>query len=243
MHKIAVCIPTVGAPTWGLFDSFGPFQAYHYLEHPEIGITVIRPPRPLPIDVARNYLAQQAIDGGFDALWFVDQDCKFNPHTLERLMRWDKDVVGALCMIRGDWIRPMVFRGRREPDSEFWKIAIDDVYNFMRLYGNVQTNEPQDIEAPENECLFEADFTGCHCLLIKTDVLRKMEWPWFSGIPGQEDRYFCLKAKELGIPVYVDFGTFVGHLTGERSLGVMDFMAHYLLTAALVEEGDSVQNQ
>lgn len=232
--KIALCIPMNGQPEWSLLRSVAQWQAYHYRASPEIPVDIILPPRALPVDVARNFLAQQVVDGDYDYLWFVDQDADFNPRTLERLMGWDKGIVGALCMIRGSeacW--PMVFRGRQAPESDYWHIAIDQAYNYLRQYADVETNVPQVIEPIPDGSLFEADFTGCHCLLIKADVLRALPPPWFHGQPGQEDRYFCLKAIEAGHKVWVDFSTIVGHATGSRTIGVWDFMSHYLYKSML----------
>ena len=123
-----------------------------------------------------------------------------------------------------------------------WQISVNEVYDYVRQYGDVRTNEPQFIDPIPDDSLFAADFTGCHCLLIKTDVLRAMSEPWFSGIPGQEDRYFCLNANNEGYQVCVDFSTVVGHMTGERSLGVRDFVANYLLELALEGE-ENVQGE
>ena len=233
MAKVALCIPTLGPPTWGLFDSFGQWQARHYaLDRGPV--TTIRPPRPLPVDVARSYLVQRVLEGDYDYLWFTDQDAKYTPDTLDRLMAWDVDIAGALCFMReNEWCRPMVFRGQLADDPERWRIPADEVYNYLRLYADVTINAPQVIDPIPDGSLFEADFTGCHCLLIKRHVLETLEWPWFSGLPGQEDRYFCLKAAEAGFKIHVDFSTIVGHMMGERSIGVYDYMAQYLYQSLL----------
>jgi len=232
--SVALCIPTLGPPTWALFDSFGQWQSYHYQQHPDIAVTVIRPPRSLPIALARTYLAREVLRGGYDYLWFTDQDASYLPQTLDRLMAWNVPIVGALCLIRAPaWCTPMVFRGQKTPGSDFYKIPVDEVYNYLRMYADVEQNGPQIIEPVPEGSLFECDFTGCHCLLIKREVLETMTSPWFAGDPGQEDRYFCLEAKKAGFPVYVDFSTFVGHATGVRLLGVYDFMAHYLYQSLL----------
>lgn len=232
--SIALCIPTMGQPTWALFDSFGQWQSYHYSTHPEIAVTIFRPPRPLPVDVARTFLTQQVLEGDYDYLWFTDQDAAYLPPTLERLLAWDLPIVGALCMIRAStWCAPMVFKGQREPDSDYYKMSVDEVYNFLHTYADVETNNPQCIEPVPVDSLFECDFTGCHCVLIKREVLEALEPPWFSGRPGQEDKYFYLKAKEAGFSTFVDFSTFVGHVTGARIIGVYDYMAHYLYQSLL----------
>lgn len=234
MAKVALCIPTLGAPTWAMFDSFGKWQSYHYQVHPDIAVMVIRPPRALPIDVARTYLAQQVLNGDYDYLWFTDQDAAYLPTTLERLMAWDVPIVGALCMMRmPTFCTPMLFRDRKEPDSEFYRIPVNEVYMYLREYADVETNEPQAIDPVPPGSLFEVDFTGCHCLLIKREVLLAIEPPWFYGRPGQEDRYFCFKAHDAGYPIHVDLSTLAGHSASERVIGAYDFMSHFLYQNAL----------
>ena len=232
--SIALCIPTMGPPTWSLFDSFGLWQSYHYSVHPEIPVTVIRPPRPLPVDVARSFLAAQVLDGDYDYLWFTDQDAAYTHDTLDRLLAWDMPIVGALCFVRAPtWCMPMVMQGQKEPGSDDYHVPVDEIYNYLREHADVETNEPQVINPVPPDSLFECDFTGCHCLLIKREVLEAMEPPWFQGLPGREDKYFCLKAKAAGFPVYIDFSTIAGHATGERIIGVYDYMAHYLYQSLL----------
>jgi hypothetical protein len=237
--KVALGIPTLGPPTWGLFDSFGQWQAYHYHEHPDIAVTVIRPPREAPVDMSRSYIVTQVLKGDYDWLWFTDQDAVYLPPTLDRLMAWDKPLVGALCLMRKqEFCEPMIFKGRLEPDSDKWRVVIYEVYEYLRQFANVETNGPQLIDPIPPGSLFEADITGCHCLLIRRDVLEEMDPPWFFGMPGQEDMYFCQKATANGVQLYIDFSTFVSHATGTRYLGVYDFMAHYLLKLATMEDVD-----
>jgi hypothetical protein len=235
--NIALCIPTCGHPTWGLFDSMVQFLAYHHALHPGISITVIRPPRPLPIDIARTYLAEQVLKSDYDYLWFVDQDCMFVPPTLDRLLSRDVDIVGALCMMRmTNACPPMVYRGQNEAKDQ-WMVATQAVHDVLRVNYNCLTNAPQILETPPDDSLFESDFTGCHCLLIKRGVLEAMEHPYFSGIPGQEDRYFCFKAQRMGYKVYVDFSVLTGHISVERPIGALDFMAHARLLSEVEEDG------
>jgi len=235
LTRIALCIPVNGPPTWALLDSIARFQAYHYHEHPEVMVDVIRPPRALPVDLARNYLAKVALEQGHDYLWFCDQDAAFVPQTLDRLMSWDAPIVGALCMIRGaTHCMPMVFRGYN-PKTEKWPNSANDVHEYMRRHYDVMTNDPQILDPIPANSLFRVDFTGCHCLLIKREVLEQLEMPWFSGLPGQEDRNFCLKADKNEIPVHVDFSVLAGHATGARIIGAWDFIAHYRLLAEHTE--------
>ena len=65
--------------------------------------------------------------------------------------------------------------------------------------------------------------------------LETMDPPWFSGHPGQEDKYFYLKAQGLDWKTYVDLSTLVGHVLDARIIGAYDFLAHLLYENMLEE--------
>lgn len=228
IKRVAIGIPTCGPPTWGLLDSIVAFQSYHHDTACDMPLTIIRPPRPLPIAMARQYVAHHFIQNS-DAnyLWWIDQDCFFKPETLSRLMAWDKPIVGALCLMRlRDFVKPMVMRGEVGDGGHFSRAA--EVYLFAAKHFDCGTNEPQLADPIPDDALFEVDYTGCHCLLTKREVYENTPAPWFSDVPGREDRFFMLKAQEHNYQAYVDFSTMVGHGAGaERSLGMLDFMAHF----------------
>jgi len=217
------------------------FQAYHYAHHPDIAVDVIRPPRSLPVDIARSYLADQVIKSDYDFLWFVDQDCCFLPGTLERLMSRDVFIVGALCMMRGDEeCLPMAYRGQNEA-GDAWQVIAQVAHDTLRQYYDCSINAPQIVSEPFAGSLFEVDFTGCHCLLIKRGVLEAMKPPWFAGAPGQEDRYFCFKARDMGYRVSVDLSVLAGHATGDRTIGAFDFMAHAQLLNSIEQARQNIE--
>lgn len=185
------------------------------------------------MDVARTYLVDRVLEGDYDYLWFTDQDAAYTPNTLERLLAWDVPIVGALCLVRGKtWCMPMAFEGEKEDEPGSYHVLVDEVYNYLREHADVKTNDPQALAPVPPGSLVDVDITGCHCLLIKREVLEAMEPPWFSGLPGQEDMYFCRKAAGLGYQVRVDFSTFAGHIA-IRVLAAYDYMAHYLYQSLL----------
>jgi len=177
---------------------------------------------------------EQVLAGDYSHLWFTDQDACYLPNTLDRLLAWDVDIASALCFIRAEtFCPPMAFKGEKPDQPGAYFILIDEVYNYLREHANVETNAPQCIEPVPEGRLWDVDICGCHCLLVKRDVLEAMEPPWFSGRPGQEDMFFCRKAKELGYQVRVDFSTLAGHATGARIIGAYEYMAHYLYQGLL----------
>jgi hypothetical protein len=101
--------------------------------------------------------------------------------------------------------------------------------------------------------LVEVHAAGAGCLLMHREALVKVGeafantgFPWFvegrGSIGGQqgrdigEDVAFCLRAQHLGIPIYADTSTILGH----AKVGIIDERTHaaYLLDRdALGEEG------
>ena len=151
-------------------------------------------------------------------------------------MSWQMPIVGALCMMRGpERCMPMLFKDRCEEESEFYRIPIEVVAQFLNEYADITTNAPQAITPVPEGSLFEVDFTGCHCVLIQRSVLEAIEPPWFSGVPGQEDKHFYLKAQNAGWCTFVDLSTLVGHVMDARIIGAYDFMAHYMYENMLEE--------
>lgn len=229
--KVAVCTPRCGPPSWRYLDSLVNWAIYHSRTHPEIGTPLLHPERFLPIDVARNLLVRQFLLTDADYLWFIDQDAAFLPQTLDRLLSRRLPIVGALEMMRLPGIcYPMALKGER-PEGGY-VVQAPEVYAFIAAHYDAMTNEPQMLDAAPQDSLLEVGFTGCHCLLIRRDVLEAMAEPWFQGYnPGGEDQYFCEKAFALGIPTYMDMSVLVGHAVTDRIIGALDFMAGHRFKA------------
>jgi len=223
--KVAVCTPTCGPPSWHFYDSMLQWQIHHFTEHADVGVIHIRPKRSLPIDVARNLLVRQFLDTDADWMWCLDQDAAWLPGTLDRLLGRDLPIVSALEMMRmPDMCYPMALKGQNAEGA--YRVQAAEVYRFIGQHLNFEINAPQMLAEPTEDSLLEVGFTGCHCLLIRRDVLEEMEEPWFKGyMPGGEDQYFCEKAAEMGVKTFVDMSVLVGHASTDRIIGAFDFMS------------------
>jgi len=196
--------------------------------NPDVEIALLHPDRFLPIDVARNLLVRQFLKSDCEYMWFLDQDAVFLPGTLARLLSRKLPVVGALTMMRLPGVcYPMALKGKHETEPGY-RVQAPEIYEWMAQWYDCTTNEPQMLELPPQDSLLEVGFTGCHCLLIRRDVLEAMDEPWFQGYqPGGEDQYFCEKAFEMGVPTYVDLSVLVGHATTDSTIGALMFMSGY----------------
>jgi len=143
--------------------------------------------------VGRNKLVKKALDIGAEWLFFLDDDHAFEPDILMRLLAHDKDLVASLYLQR---IEP------------FSPIAYDEWNEETRTYTSI------DLTKYEKDALVPIVAAGTGGMLIKSEVFRAMEEPWFHLIDGvgSEDLPFCNKAVELGFELYCDLGTPLGHI-------------------------------
>jgi len=138
------------------------------------------------IDTCRNMLVENALKNNFEYILFLDSDMYPQENTLMRLLNCQKDIVGCLCFAKLPPFKPcfgMVEEGKAKA-----------VLNFPKK-------------------MFEVDMVGMGCTLIKTEVFRKMDKPYFQFGEFGEDFTFCLKAKEKGFKIFLDASNTCYHLT------------------------------
>lgn len=121
---------------------------------------------------ARNTLAQMTLDGGYDWLWFMDDDHAFSPDLLNRLLRHDLPLVVPVCLTRVPPFKPVTFV-ERLPDQEFQYL-------------------PAHLPNYEDDGVIELAAGGCAGMLIRREVLEAIEPPWFEYKDRSEDIIFCL---------------------------------------------------
>ena len=160
--------------------------------------------------VVRNFLKSKA-----EWLWMVDADMVFEAGCLDELLAVaDPDtapIVGGLCFAG---------RGGFNIWPTLYTLSADE-------HGRIRTAVVEDY--PVNEVILVAA-TGAAFLLVHRSVLMKMgeafgtmpnglpnPYPWFveasnGGVPYGEEISFCIKARALEIPIFVDTGCKIGHM-------------------------------
>jgi hypothetical protein len=161
------------------------------------------------IDNCRNFAAKFALEQECHYVMFVDDDMILHEMTfqslVENIQRPNVDVVMALTYIRGYPFHPMCFIDRNREEKEITSL---DFYDDFEEHIDSETH------------MVEVDAIGCACVLIKTELIKKLEPPYFMTTPHHtEDVYFCMKAKRtLGrnnVGIYVDCGVPTAHM-GEK---------------------------
>lgn len=140
--------------------------------------------------LGRNSCVTQALDKGAEWLMFLDDDHVFPPGIVKRLLSHDVDVVGALYLQRMMPFAPVAYEHK---DAE-------GVYHSVNLHNHGETD------------LIEVAAVGTGGMLIRSEVFRAMEPPWFEHGRASEDLIFCDAVRELGISVYCDLGARMGHI-------------------------------
>lgn len=139
-----------------------------------------------PVAEAREQIAEEAVKVGAKYLFFFGTDVTFPPFTLRQLI-WHLDhypkyaVAGGIYCHKSPPQSPMVFRGNGLGPYMDWKV------------GEV----------------FDVSGMGMDCTLIRTDIFKYLEKPWFKTVDDAsqfleginnysmwtEDLWFCYKVK------------------------------------------------
>lgn len=163
------------------------FKSIYDLEIPEGYETEFQYFFGYQIDQIRNLMAEWGKH--YDYLFNVDSDIVLPKDTLTKMLQANKDIISGLYI-------------QRVPDTHTLEI-------YMTTPNGGLDNVP--LEEIEHQRIIEIGACGFGCVLIKGDVLRKMEYPHFhyqSSLNFQdtvsEDVYFCMKAKECGFSIWAD---------------------------------------
>lgn len=151
-------------------------------------------PNRMTIDTCRNFACKVALENEFDYVLMIDDDVLVPFDAYGKLLAADCDVVAGWTIIRGYPYRNMHF--------------VKDGKNGLTYY-----------DGPQTEGLLEVDAVGCSLTLIKCELLKRMNPPFFlTGTHHTEDVYFCCKAK-AAIPecrIAVDLSIKTGHVLTDQ---------------------------
>lgn len=155
--------------------------------------------RRTPIHLARQLVCDYALKQRFDVLVQLDDDATFPPDLLPRLVHHEKEVVCALAYQR----RPPYAHVVYDLDEEKLK---QGKVSGTHVEGNL-----------EHTGLRKFDVSGFHVSAIRLSAIAKMKeagiteyWGGFEKCG--EDFAFAANLKKVGIPLYVDTDTVVGHI-------------------------------
>lgn len=146
---------------------------------------------------ARDTIAKQAVELGYDYVLFVDSDMVFTADDVKKLLAHDADIVtGRYVSRRGECqnvIYSKIIMQRRFP------------FRAARLIVDTATSG----YAPVAACGF--GFCLIKCSVIKSMLKRyKSLFEPFKGVG--EDIAFCIRARKCGYTLYIDRDIKLGHI-------------------------------
>lgn len=147
--------------------------------------------------LARERLAEFAVEGKADYIFFIDDDMICPMDLFEKLIRHNVDIVAPLAFARHKPHPPVLYRVDRgfDPMQQMEYYIPKQIWNY-----------------PKGK-LVQCDAVGFGAALIKTSLLSRMGKPWFMSTTGHgEDILFCEKATAVGAKVYMDTSVQLGHL-------------------------------
>jgi hypothetical protein len=242
---VAVGVPGMGPPTWGLVRSLLGLRnpADCGTEDNWTFLNVVG----RPVEDARNELVERFLRTRREWLLFVDSDAVLHPDTLLRLLSWQVPVVGALAFTRYTPPMPIVYAGHSPAWAGLahpsYAIQVEETRQWLLAHpALLEKRECAILDPAPADSLRQVDFTGCHCLLIHRQIVEALPPPWFERArardgwtPGGtgEDYLFCQRVHTLRVPIYVDRSVVAGHVWGERPLAGLDFMAWTAITTEI----------
>lgn len=162
----------------------------HYLINHQIGVDIA-------FNFNKSILAMFKYE--MEWLWMLGDDHVFPPTLLQSLLNRDAEIVVPLCLHRTKPIQPVIQR-EIEP-GKLERMSFKDLPRAGGLW-----------RLPKNV------YTGNAGMLVRRSVFEKIDFPWMEQgkmVPGRGgfDLYFCKKAQEKEIPVFIDCDNMIGHMT------------------------------
>jgi hypothetical protein len=188
----------IGLPNTGSFDDMdgeSPFKSFLKLASYISSLdesrdwNIITIPRMITHE-ARNALAKEAITGGYTHLMMIDSDHTFRHDLVHRLLLFQKDIIGVRAYKRTSPHYPCIFINHPDHSDQEAAVFADAVDMGVML----------------------TDTLGMGAMLIKTEVFKKLSYPYFYFSRTGEDFNFCRDAREAGMKIFVDTDTEIGHV-------------------------------
>ena len=193
MNKTLIAVPCLD---W-MYTDF--VEAWANMEKPEgTAFTFIKNTL---IYNARNLIARQAVENGFDRVLWLDSDVVVEPDTLIRLsadMDTGLDFVTGVYFMRKNPTKPVVY------SELYWRLSEE----------GAEAGQDSIDTIPSG--LFEIAGAGFGCVMtsrrLLEDLVNRVGAPFTPLIGVSEDLTFCLRARDAGYKLWCDGRIQCGHI-------------------------------
>lgn len=182
--KLSICVPARDSVDTSFAHCLSLLTARFYGNAPAGTVMNVNFRNGTLIADQRCKLVEMSLAQDADYVLFLDSDMTFPADLVERLMAHDKDIVACN------------YATRRLPVKS---VAFKSLDNLEHLYSFDKTG------------LEECDAVGMGAMLVKTEVFKKLRYPWFQihYMPNArlwmgEDMYFCKLAQANGYQIWID---------------------------------------
>jgi hypothetical protein len=170
------------------------------------------------INTARNVLAEQFLQTDCEWAFWLDSDMVLPANTIPVMMGWAKKLNAQF--LTGVYYQRI---GNHKP---LVLIRDEKIRKYQDEYSHSNVNPPEGCKDP-----FKVHCAGFGAILMHRDVLAKLKRPFFrysmisdEGKELSEDFYFCIKAKEAGIPLWAIPELDCLHIGQAPLIGKKDFV-------------------
>jgi len=228
MDLIRIAIIT---PVYGAYEQAYISSLILCLSKPlaDISFSLVSPCGSSNITAARNvciqdvFIQEEAFKKKFDYLLFIDSDIIFTYEDIQKLLGHKKDIIAGLYFAKG---------------TPFFPVA--GYYDINKIENGFPKITKEQVTSKK---LLEVDWAGCGFLLLKREIIDRIEYPWFDmrviDLPKplkrsggfvikkellSEDISFCTRLKEIGYKIYLDTNVLLKHL-GKANYTIEHFLA------------------
>lgn len=195
------------------------YSARNGVDIRDIGIT-----ERMPIDDARNLLAETFLKGSSEWIFWMDSDMTFPEDTLVKLFKVAEDkkakMVTGIYYQRKGLNYPVLWSRGEELEESGTKTGLHSPRAKTNKYVGTFVFPHPDKQQP-----FKVHAAGFGCVLVHRSVFEVMARPWFKFLKGEcsEDFYFFVAAQELGYELWAEPTIDLGHIGDAPVIKKADF--------------------
>ena len=152
---------------------------------------------------SRNILREKVLNEGYNFFFSLEQDVIPEEDIIKKLLFQNKKIVSAY------YGKQQELTVQDKETGEIKKIIIEMPIAYVQEGNLIRRAFPQELL---NKGLIKVGALGLGCLLISSEVLKKIKFRFEKDKKAYDDMYFCQDAKKLGYELFLNSEIKVKHL-------------------------------